>query len=112
MTMRSSPIGKRIHVIGNSASGKSTLAARLDRHAVPEDDHLQSEGDAGLSEEEVIVSDQLNTEEREILVKFKRDELKSASGADREMEIAPWAARNTFNKTRRVNLRVTEKRSS
>ena len=51
----------------------------------------------------------LNTEEREILEKFERDELKSASGADREMKIAPQAARNTFNKTRRVNLRVTER---
>ena len=55
------------------------------------------------------MSDQLNIEEREILEKFERDELKSASGADREMEIAPHAARNTFNKTRRVNLRVTER---
>ena len=55
------------------------------------------------------MSDQLSTEEREILEKFERDELKSASGADREMEIAPHAARNTFNKTRRVNLRVTER---
>ena len=55
------------------------------------------------------MSDQLNTEEREILEKFERGELKSASGADREMEIAAQAARNTFNKTRRVNLRVTER---
>ena len=55
------------------------------------------------------MSDQLNTEEREILEKFERGELKSAPGADREMEIAPQAARNTFAKTRRVNLRVTER---
>ena len=55
------------------------------------------------------MNDRLNTEEREILEKFERDELQSASGADREMEIAPQAARNTFNKTRRVNLRVTER---
>ncbi len=55
------------------------------------------------------MSDQLNTEEREILEKFERDELKSATKADREMEIAPQAARNTFNKTLRVNLRVTER---
>ena len=39
---------------------------RRGRHAVPEDDHPQSEGNAGLSEEEVIVSDQLNTEERDV----------------------------------------------
>ena len=55
------------------------------------------------------MNDRLNTEEREILEKFKRDELRSASGADRELKIAPRAARNTFNKTRRVNLRVTER---
>ena len=55
------------------------------------------------------MSDQLNTEEREILEKFERGELKSVPGADREMEIAPQAARNTFAKTRRVNLRVTER---
>ncbi len=55
------------------------------------------------------MSDQLNTEEREILEKFERGELKSAPGANREMEIAPQAARNTFAKTRRVNLRVTER---
>ena len=64
------------------------------RYAVPEDDHPQSEGNAGLSEEEVIVSDQLNTEEREILEKFERGELKSAPGADREMEMAPLLRRS------------------
>ena len=51
----------------------------------------------------------LSPEEREILEKFERDELKSAPGAEREMEAARQAARNTFNKTRRVNLRVTER---
>ncbi len=51
----------------------------------------------------------LNPEEREILDKFERDELSSAPGAEREMEAARQAARNTFNKTRRVNLRVTER---
>lgn len=51
----------------------------------------------------------LNPEEREILDKFERDELKSAPGAKREMEAARQAARNTFNKTRRVSLRVTER---
>ena len=55
------------------------------------------------------MSDRLNAEEREILEKFERDELPRASGADREMTIAPQAARNTFKKTRRVNLRVTER---
>lgn len=55
------------------------------------------------------MNDQLSREEREILEKFKRDELQPASRADDEMEIAPQAVRNTFKKTRRVNLRVTER---
>lgn len=55
------------------------------------------------------MKDQLNAEEREILERFKRDELRPATGVDREMAIAPQAARNTFKKTRRVNLRVTER---
>ena len=55
------------------------------------------------------MSDRLNSEEREILEKFERDELRPASGAGREMEIAARAARGTFRKTRRVNLRVTER---
>ena len=52
------------------------------------------------------MKDQLNAEERGILEKFERDELRPATGVDREMAIAPQAARNTFKKTRRVNLRV------
>ena len=52
---------------------------------------------------------QLNAEEREILEHFERGELMAASEAQREMETAQHAARNTFNKTRRVNLRVTER---
>ena len=48
-------------------------------------------------------------EERTILDRFERGELRSAPGAEREMELARQAARNTFNKTRRVNLRVTER---
>ena len=47
------------------------------------------------------MNDQLNTEEREILEKFERGELRPASEVDREMETARQAARNTFNKTRR-----------
>ena len=79
------------------------------RHEVPEDDHPQPEGDARPSEEAIIVSGELNTEEREILEQFERGELRRASGAELEMERARQAARNTFNKTRRVNLRVTER---
>ena len=55
------------------------------------------------------MKDQLNAEEREILEHFERGELTAAPGAQREMETAQHAARNTFNKTRRVNLRVTER---
>ena len=55
------------------------------------------------------MSGELNTEEREILEQFERGELHRASGAELEMERARQAARNTFNKTRRVNLRVTER---
>lgn len=54
--------------------------------------------DQTVPEEEVIVTDQLNAEEREILEKFERDELRPATGVDREMVIAPQAARNTFKK--------------
>ena len=55
------------------------------------------------------MNDQLSREEREILEKFERDELRPASHAGHEREIAPQAVRNTFKKTRRVNLRVTER---
>ena len=55
------------------------------------------------------MKNQLNAEEREILEHFERGELTAASEAQREMETAQLAARNTFNKTRRVNLRVTER---
>ena len=55
------------------------------------------------------MSGQLNTEEREILEKFERGELRGVPDVETEMETARRAARNTFNKTRRVNLRVTER---
>ncbi len=55
------------------------------------------------------MNDQLNSEERDILEKFERGELRSAREAEREMETARRATRSTFNKTRRVNLRVTER---
>ena len=51
----------------------------------------------------------LNAEEREILEHFERGESTPTSDAQSEMETARLAARNTFNKTRRVNLRVTER---
>ena len=55
------------------------------------------------------MSHELTNEEREILDRFERDELHPVSGAEHEMELARRMARNTFNKTRRVNLRVTER---
>ena len=101
--------GQMIYVVNIEQYLYLAVRHPIGRFAVPEDDHPQSEGDAGLQEREVIVTDQLNAEEREILEKFERDELRPATGADREMAIAPQAARNTFKKTRRVNLRVTER---
>ena len=55
------------------------------------------------------MKDEMSKEEREILDRFERGELRPASGAEGELEVARQAARNTFNKTRRVNLRVTER---
>ena len=51
----------------------------------------------------------MSAEEREILDEFEQGELRSAPGAERELQVARQAARNTFNKTRRVNLRMTER---
>ncbi len=55
------------------------------------------------------MAERLSAEEREILDGFERGELRSATGEVRELKEARQAARNTFNKTRRVNLRVTER---
>ena len=55
------------------------------------------------------MNDHLNPEERDILEKFERGELRRAAGAQSEIEGARVAARSTFRKTRRVNLRVTER---
>ena len=62
-----------------------------------------------MPEEATIVNDNMNAEERDILDRFERGELRSAPGVEREIDAARRAARNTFNKTRRVNLRVTER---
>ena len=55
------------------------------------------------------MKDKRSAEERDILDRFQLGELRSARGAEREVEAARQAARNTFNKTKRVNLRVTER---
>ncbi len=57
----------------------------------------------------MTVIDNLTVEEQEVLDKFRRGELNRSPDADEEKEVAVQAARNTFNKTRRVNLRVTER---
>ena len=44
-----------------------------------------------------IVNYELTDEEREILERFERGELHRSSDADRELEIALQAARNTLN---------------
>lgn len=51
----------------------------------------------------------MDREERDILDRFERGELYPAPDADREMEDAREAAHSTFKKTRRINLRVTER---
>jgi predicted DNA binding CopG/RHH family protein len=55
------------------------------------------------------MAEQLDAEEQEILDAFEQGDLRSRSGATEEITAARQAARNTFNKTRRVNLRVTER---
>ena len=55
------------------------------------------------------MSDELSMEEQDILERFERGELRSAAVAEQEIEAARLAARQTFNKTKRVNLRVTER---
>jgi len=55
------------------------------------------------------VNNDLNSEERDILERFERDEVRPAPDAEQELDLARQAARNTFNKTRRVNLRMTER---
>ena len=55
------------------------------------------------------MNDEISAEERDILARFERGELRSAPDAEREAATARQAACNTFNKTKRVSLRVTER---
>ena len=55
------------------------------------------------------MSSEMIKEEAEILERFERGDLRPAPEGERELDAARQAARNTFNKTRRVNLRVTER---
>ncbi|MBF0286861.1 MAG: antitoxin [SAR324 cluster bacterium] len=50
----------------------------------------------------------LDPEEQEILDAFERGDLKSIPNVQQEIELTKEAARNTFNKTKRINLRLTE----
>ncbi len=50
----------------------------------------------------------LDAEEQEILDAFEQGRLHSQPDAKAELRTAQEAARNTFNKIRRVNLRLTE----
>ena len=70
----------------------------------------QSAGYARLSKEASIVTDKLSAEERDILERFERGELRSVPNLQDEIQAAREAARQTFNKTKRVNLRLTKKR--
>ena len=55
------------------------------------------------------MNNEMSAEERDLIDRIERNELRSAPDAEREAELARQAARNTFNKTRRVNLRMTER---
>ena len=55
-----------------------------------------TEDDARLSEEEANVNDNMNKEERDILKRFERDELRPAPGVEREIETARRVARRRF----------------
>ena len=55
------------------------------------------------------MTNEMDVEERDILERFQGDELRSADDAEHEVEAAGQAARNTFNKSKRVNLRVSER---
>ncbi len=51
------------------------------------------------------MSDKLSAEERDVLERFERGELRSAAGSDREIEAARKAARWTPNKVEQRNPR-------
>ena len=56
-----------------------------------------------------MADNDMSAEERDILGRFERGELRASAGAEQEMKAAREAARNTFNKSKRVNLRMTER---
>ena len=54
------------------------------------------------------MSTKLDSYEKEILDAFEQGTLKSVTDPEAEMADALEAAKNTFNKNKRVNLRITE----
>ena len=50
----------------------------------------------------------MDAEDQDILARFERGELVARPESEREMSVAREAARNTLDKTRRVNPPVTE----
>ena len=56
------------------------------------------------------MTDKLSADERDILDQFERGEWQSVPNLEEEVQAARAAARQTFNKTKRVNSRGTEKR--
>ncbi len=55
------------------------------------------------------MNENLDAEELDILERFERGEFRSVPDVAQEIERARQAARNTLKKTKRVNLRVTER---
>lgn len=55
------------------------------------------------------MTDKLNAEERDLIEGFERGEWQSVANFEDEIQAARAAARHTLNKTKRVNLRVTER---
>ncbi len=49
-----------------------------------------------------MVNEKLSPDEREVLDRFERGELRPVADAERELEAARQAAANTLNKTQRV----------
>ena len=55
------------------------------------------------------MNENLDREEIEILEQYERGEFRSVPNMEQAIEWAREAARNTLKKTKRVNLRVTER---
>ena len=58
----------------------------------------------GHKKEATIVSEELNEEERDILERFEKGELRPAPDLERELQLAREMARNTLNRIKRVSL--------